>query len=221
MGKTKTFICTIPFQKEGSLKPIVYKAHGNSKLDEYGTKYGQTRFPIVPVINGYAEKGDRIRVIAIVSEGENFRHNYDTYFVDEVNNIVKENKYVFDGIEKISTPDEEGIEAQLKLLAELLDKINDNEEVSACITYGTKPLPIVQFIALNYAGKIKADTTIGCIAYGRFLHTEEEQNIGRIWDQTALFYIDSIVSKLAQNQVKNPDEVIKAWFDLEDAEYVD
>ena len=214
MRKTKTFICTIPFQRnKDALKSVVYKPSGNSKLE-----YGKTRFPIIPVINGYAERNDKIRVIAIISEGESFKHNYDAYFVPEINELVEKNGYEFAGIEIINTPDSEDIETQLELFVDLIGMISDDEEISACITYGTKPTPIVQFIALNYASKLKSNATIGCVAYGRFLHTDE---FGTLYDQTALFYMDSIVNKLAEAKVARPETAIRALLGIggeEDAE---
>jgi hypothetical protein len=215
MGKTKTFICIIPFQGKNSktgedmLKPVVYTPSGNSRLE-----YGETRFPIVPVINGYAESGDKIRVIAIVTDGDNFRYNYETYFVPEITALAEKNDYDFAGIEAVNTPDSEDIETQLALFADLIRTIGEDEELSACITYGTKPTPIVQFIALNYAYKLKSGASIGCIAYGRFLHNDDGRGLGVIYDQTALFYMDSIVNKLAEMKAPHPEKVIRAMLGI-------
>ena len=212
---TKTFIMTIPFQQTGKLTPVLYKAQGNTKL-EY-TK--ETRFPIIPMINGYAEEGDKIRIIAILTDGENFRHNYETYFVPEVSALVECNKYSFEEIEVISTPDSEDIDTQLRLFSDVIAKIGDNEELYACITYGTKPTQIVQFMALNYAYKLKKETSIGGVAYGRFLHNDENgHGVGCIYDQTALFYMNSIVNKLAEHGASNPEKAIQIMLGLDRGE---
>jgi hypothetical protein len=214
VNKTKTFICAIPFQPKGEtpdkdgLKPVCYEARGNTKLT-----YGNTRFPIIPVINGYAEKGAKIRVIAILTDGDNYRYNYETYFVPEIAALSEKNGYVFDGIEVIASPDSEDIETQILLFSGLIGKIRDNEELYACITYGTKPTPIVQFIALNYAYKLKKNTSIGCIAYGRFMHNDPNRNNG-IYDQTALFYMDSILNKLADIKAPRPETAIRAMLGI-------
>jgi len=210
MSKTKTFICAIPFQPEGSLKPVTYVPSGNSKLE-----YGETRFPIIPVINGYAGDGDKIRVIAILTGGANFKHNYEKYFVPEITELAAKKGYEFAGVETIGSPDSEDIETQLALFIDLIATVGDGEEIYACITYGTKPTPIVQFIALNYAYKLKKDASIGCIAYGRFMHNDENgHGIGRIYDQTALFYMDSIVNKLADLKAPHPEAAIRAMLGI-------
>jgi hypothetical protein len=203
----KTFISVIPFQgkdREGNdqLKPVLYKPSGNTRL-----VYGETRFPIIPVINGYADAGDEIRIISVLTEGENFKHNYETYFKPEVSALVKNKGLSFDEIEVIHTPDSEGIDAQLQLFGDIISKIGDDEKIFACITYGTKPTPIVETLALNYAYKLKKNVSVGCIVYGRFMHGQPN---GTIYDTTALFYMDSIVNKLADMKVKAPEAVIKA-----------
>jgi len=212
MSKIKTFITTIPFQGKDSngndmLKPVQYTPVGNSRLT-----YGETRFPVVPLINGYAERGDKIRVIAILTDGDNFRHNFDTYFVPEINALVEKNGYLFDGVEIVTSSDNEDINTQLTLFIDIIAKIGEGEEISACITYGTKPTPIVQTMALNYAHKLK-NTKIECVVYGRFRHGNP---IGDIFDTTALFYMDSIVNKLAENKASDPEKAIRIMLGLND-----
>jgi hypothetical protein len=212
MSKTKTFITTIPFQAEGKLTEVRYEASGNTKLAYEKT----TRFPIVPVIAGYAEKGDRIRVIAILTEGKNFRHNYDAYFVPEIEAVVSQGGYEFEGIETVSTPDDESIETQLKLFADIIAVIGDEEDIYACITFGTKPTPIVQTMALNYAYKLKKNASVGCIVYGRYLHDPSaEEQVGTIYDTTALFYMDSIVNRLAEMKAPDPEKAIRLMLNLD------
>jgi hypothetical protein len=207
MRKTKTFIATIPFQgrdRDGNdlLKPVTYAPAGNSRL-----AYGATRFPVVPLINGYAERGDNIRVIAILTDGENFRHNFETYFVPEITELVAKNGYGFGKIEIVTTPDKEDIDTQLALFADIIAKIDDGEDLFACITFGTKPTPLVQTMALNYAYKLKKDTSVGCVVYGRFRHGNP---VGDIFDTTALFYMDGIVNKLAEMKAPHPDAALRA-----------
>jgi hypothetical protein len=203
MSRVKTFVTTIPFQAEGNLKPITYAPDGNSKL-----AYGETRFPIIPVVNGYAEKGDKIRVIAILTDGENYRHNLEAYFTPELAELAARNGYGFDGVEIVKTANSEDIETQLKLFADIITKIEDGEELYACITFGTKPTPIVVSLALSYAYRLKKDTTVGCIVYGLFRH--DGGGHGVIYDTTALFYMDSIVNRLAERKAPNPEAAIRA-----------
>jgi len=208
----KTFITAIPFQSEGQLYRVLYAPAGNGRL-EYGEA---TRFPIVQVINGYAQTGDEIRVVAILTDGENFRHNYEAYFQEEIRHVVDAKGLIFNGIEVIPSADAEDINTQLKLFLDLTETIQDGEEVSACITFGTKPTPLVQTLALNYAYRLKKDVSIGCVAYGRFKHTPgQTPQRGTIYDTTALFYMSSIVNKLAEMKAPDPAKAIRLLLNLE------
>lgn len=208
MKKTKTFISVIPVQGKNMLQAIYYKPRGNSKLE-----YGETRFPIIPVINGYANEGDNVRIITIMTDGENSKHNYETYFVREINDIVKKKNLIFNDIEIIRTQDNENIETQLLLFSDIIAAVRDDEDIHACITYGTKPTPLVENMALNYAYKLKKNVSVECIVYGRYQHNDSSDNNG-IYDTTALFYMDSIVSRLAENKAPNPEAAVKTMLGI-------
>jgi len=180
----------------------------------------ETRFPIIPVINGYTTVGDKIRVIAILTEGEmsnakNTKYNYDTFFKPEVKETVRIKNLGFDDIEVIYTPDNEGIDTQFKLFSDIAESVNPGEDVYACITYGTKPMPIVLTMALNYAYKLKKDVSIGCTVYGRYHHTDDKDGESYIYDTTPLFYMDSIVSKMAEIKANDPAKALKLILGLD------
>jgi len=227
MNKTKVFISTMPFlgqrQSDGTVTSgpaaVKYKAVGNPKL-EYPM---ETRFPIIPVINGYADSGDNIRVIAILTDGEksnavNTHYNCSAYFEPEIKKICGEKNLSLNEIEKIHTPDSEDMDTQLKLFSDIADKINPGDEIYACITYGTKPMPIILTLALNYAYKLKKDVSVGCTVYGRFPHKDEESAPPLIYDTTPLFHMDSIISKLFEIKAKDPVKAIKLMIGLEASE---
>ena len=49
-----------------NLRSSIYQVTGNSRL----IYQHATRFPLIPVINGYAEEGEEIRVIAVTPDTE-------------------------------------------------------------------------------------------------------------------------------------------------------
>ena len=69
----KKFICVIPRQKAGDLSNVRYQAQGNRALDYPGT----TRFPVIPLIWGYGQEGEEIRVIALSADYDNCRGNLE------------------------------------------------------------------------------------------------------------------------------------------------
>ena len=201
--KKKTFIMTIPFQPPGGLKKTRYYPKNCSEL-----KYGETHFPIIPVIAHHARDEKEVRIVIIKTEGENYEWNYKEIFLPEIEEIRKELGVSFE-LETITTKDEETIDVQLKLFERLINVIEDNEELYVCITYGTKPTPIALFLALSYAYRLKEGTSVERVVYGKHFHKEPPGDTeSLLFDTTALFYMDAIVNRLAEAKVANPIEVI-------------
>ena len=70
----KKFICVSPLQIPGGLKSGIYHAANNEVL-QYNKEHS---FPIIPVINGYADNGEEIMLITIITENNNAKTNYVT-----------------------------------------------------------------------------------------------------------------------------------------------
>ena len=103
----------------------------------------------------------------------------------------------------------------LDLFQKMIDCIDENDKIYMCVTFGSKPLSIVQMMAVNYAYRVFKNIRIGAIVYGKFDHNSKKSVI---FDETSLFYMDEIVRTLAQNGVKNPKEIIKMFINDKDSE---
>lgn len=97
MKKFFTFVSLQKFIGKEGLAAYRYQPVGNSllKLDM------DTNYPIVPVINGYAEEGETIKVYAVISNPEYAQDNYNL-LCSQVNEVCK-NKGINcpDGVEKL------------------------------------------------------------------------------------------------------------------------
>lgn len=184
----KTFISFAPQQPKGRLNASVYEPQGNQCL-----AYGPTRFPIIPVINGYAATGEEIRMIMVVPEYENCQYNFEL-FRQEFEGLCREKELRCEGIDVVEVPYDDAVATHLQTFRKLIDRIRDGDDLHACITYGTKPSPMVELMALRYARQIKKNTFISCIVYGQFDHNS---NTSKIYDETALAQLDDIMQTLA------------------------
>lgn len=208
----KKFISTSPYQpKPGpdpnnpekineGLKKGIYLAADNQLL-YYDTL---TSFPIIPTINGYVEEGEQIEVITIVSEYENAEYNYEL-LKDELETLSKKKGFTY-ALKEIRIPYNNAIDTELELFSKLIDCTNDEDTLYACITYGSKPFPLIQIMALNYAYRIRKNVSIGCIVYGGVNHNNKKMEI---YDITSLLYIDETVRLMAEQKVENPTDLIK------------
>lgn len=208
--KTKKFIFASPLQPEAALRIVNYRSIESSLLknDLF------TRFPIIVAINAYVEENDEIEIITILTEYENAKRNYE-FFKQEIEELKTKRNFKYK-ITEISTPYDETIKIHLQIYSGLISLINDNEIIYACITYGTNPTPIVEIMALNYAYKLRKNTDIGCIVYGRLDHSSsEEPKPSYIHDVSPLFFMDAISNTMSQLKLDDPAEKIKALLEID------
>ncbi len=184
------YITFIPRQPEGMLSAQKYLAVDNEAL-----AYDKaTRFPVIPILHGYAKPTERVQVIAVCEDYENSRFNLE-YLKRELTELKDEMQLNLE-LKVLEVPYDDGFEAQLETFQKLIDVIDDNDVLFACITYGGKPSPIVQTMALRFARLAKKNTAIRCVAYGQLNHTTKE---AKIYDVTALLQMDDILRILASS----------------------
>ena len=203
----KKFICVSPLQIPGGLKSGIYHAENNEVL-QYNKEHS---FPIIPVINGYADNGEEIMLITIITENNSAKTNYVT-MKNAVDELAQEKNLKIRYVE-ISTPEDSNVEVQLGLFANLIDLINDNDTLYCDISYGTKVMNQLLTTGINYCYKVRRDLMIGCMAYGEMEHLTKKM---KIYDITSLIYLDGIIRLMAEKGVGNPTSAIKMMMDWED-----
>jgi hypothetical protein len=198
----KKFISVSPHQPPTSNSFVAgtYEAVDNEKL-VFDTP---TKFPIMPVINGYTENGEEIEVITVVSDYGNAKENYEI-LKDEINALAnaKNLKVKFT---EVNIPYRQDIDTQLEMFGKLIECMADNDKLFCDISYGTKVMSQILTMSLNYGYRINRNVTLGCIVYGGKNFTEGKLEI---YDITSLNYMDEIVRVMAENRVSNPTEHIK------------
>ena len=142
----KKFFATVPLQKEEQLKRLVYAAQGNSRLsmDE------ATSFPISPAINGYVAPGEPFRVAAVVQENEDAKRNYE-YLCQELHALCERNGLIYPerGVERVAGPADQCVSSNVDTFQALIDLVEDDDELFACVTYGTKPTSMALLTAVR------------------------------------------------------------------------
>ena len=198
----KTFITFSPQQAEGFLHAALYLPAGNPALE-----YGETRFPIIPVINGYTLQNEEIRVIVLCQDHERCVNNLK-YLRQELESVFQTKNLraaatATEGelFELVMVPFSDKVTDHVETFQKLIDRIQDGDDLHACITYGSKPAPMVELMAMRYARQIKKDTYISCIVYGQLGRGGDPSYIH---DETALAHLDDLIRILAMNGDPNP-----------------
>lgn len=210
----KKFITYVAQQPEKMLIKGKYRAESNELLN----CETEASFPVIPMISGYTEKGDTIDIIALLEkENENCKHNFEI-LKTEIEELSKSKGFSYE-IHVIEVSGEEVAREHLLTFEKILNAIEENDQLFVCATYGTKPIPIVEMMAVNAAYKIKKGVTVKCVAYGRAMRSKDgEVNDLIIYDITSLFFMTSLVDALAAHPLEDPEAVIKRVLEDEEDE---
>ena len=211
----KKFICISNFQDPKSFQAPEYLPADNEKL-----RLGRgVHYPLINLINAYADQGEVIELITVVPDFDNAKANYET-LVKEVDELAAEKSLkVEKTICEISYGSD--LDIQLDMFEKLIACMSDEDKLFCDITYGTKVMSQILTMAVNYGYRVNKDVTLGCITYGEVIFAEEKIIESKIYDITSLNYLDEIVRMMADNKVKEPLDRIRAllkWGDEDDEE---
>lgn len=202
----KKFFTVIPLQVPGQLSRYRYEPVGNTRLG----MEEETSFPILTAVHGYARPGEPFRVIAVVADSEVGRANCQA-LREELEALCEKYGLTCAGVEEVTVPSDESVSAHAATFQKLISYAEDEDELFACITFGTKPLSMAVRMAVQYAYRVKRNTSITCIVYGQIDRPSRDMSTWRayVYDETALVRLDEIVRVLADRGVADPGAVIQ------------
>ena len=218
----KKFFMVTPLQPVGDgfdlLRVCDYRPVGNSRLEFEK----DTRFPLMHLINAYAEKGEEIRVITVTPNYGYCRKHLEQ-LQEELSQLQAEKGFICHGVESVDVEFAGDVATQIEIFHKLLDYVEDNDILYGCLTYGMKPMPIAELMAIQYAYRVLDNVSIGCLVYGEVDYSQEPIGVNargqdiyptRIFDITALVQLDEIVRMLADRKVQEPKKLIDSILEL-------
>ena len=148
-------------------------------------------------------------MIAVVPDMELGCRNLEL-FRQEVEGVCRKKQLSCAGVQVVTVPTDDRVATHVSTFPKLLGFAADGDELFCCMTYGTKPLSTALMMAVQYAYRVKENTTISCIVYGQIFRPEKDQStwIASVYDMTALVQLDEIVRVLADRGVENPKSAI-------------
>ena len=201
----KTFFTIIPLQGKYDLECCYYQAVDNQDL-QMDTA---TCFPIMTALHAYAKPGEELRIVAVLSNVENCETNLKK-FREEVADMSRKIGFTYPrGIEVVAAPADAGVRSHIETFQRLIEVVEDNDKLYACMTFGTKPLSQILIMAIQYAYRLLDNASISCLVYGRIDRDGSVFKGAYVNDMTALIQMDEITRLLAEHKVKNPRTVIE------------
>ncbi|MBP5452422.1 MAG: hypothetical protein J6Y16_09335 [Treponema sp.] len=203
----KIVFATIPMQKINAQHYVCTE----NKAIEYD---GYTGFPINAVLAKTLKKGDDVKVVRIVTEGDFTGDNVELQKkeLDEINSKIGANiEYV-----EVTAPFKETSDVVENRFRQIAGTFENDCTILADMTYGPKTLTPVLFFALGFAEKFfSAD--ISHIVYGRIIFNkdkEAEKNTAELYDVTPLYYLNSLTSVMSAPDGKTALERLNKFFAL-------
>lgn len=189
----KTYITTVPLQ--GKLDPMLYQR-------ERAGAPTATCFPIVQVMRDTLEPGDTVRLLAIRQENADTARNYQRLLEELAQlGIAKEQ------VEPVPLPEDQRPETLIGLCRDLVDALPQVTRVYACITYGSKSIPVVTLTALSCAEATHTELEVGGVYYGE-VRRENGKVVGaRLYEMSALYQLAGLVGTMRDS--KTAEEVFR------------
>lgn len=189
----KTYITTVPLQ--GKLDPMLYQR-------ERAEAPTATCFPIVQVMRDTLEPGDTVRLLAIRQENVDTARNYQRLLEELAQlGIAKEQ------VEPVPLPEDQRPETLIGLCRDLVDALPQVTRVYACITYGSKSIPVVTLTALSCAEATHTELEVGGVYYGEVKRENGKVVSARLYEMSALYQLAGLVGTMRDS--KTAEEVFR------------
>jgi len=207
----KVVIITVPMKRPDKIEPILYPVDGN-KAVEYNKP---VRCPVNGILAKTLKENEQVRVIYVMTTGGNSKceQNKKT-FTEELEKINE-------GIGAVLSYDMVEIEflptkkTYNKLLTDLTEKIPENAEIYADITFGFKPEILSLFCALRFVEEFRT-SVVQYIVYGKAEFNPKTEKIEHpmVFDITSLYYLFKLIGTIGAADAKTASKMLKDFFDL-------
>jgi hypothetical protein len=212
----KVVICTVPYMPPKAIHPMLYPVDGNKAI-EYDKP---VRCPINAILAKTLKKDEKVRLIYIMTTGEtSYCEDNKENFIKELEGINSEIGAVlsYDTIEMDSKPVKRTYN---KLITDLTEKIPEDAELYADITYGLKPEILSLFCALRFVEEFH-NAVVEYFIWGQ-LETkidpsgkEKPKKVNpMIFDITSLYYLFKLIGSIDNAEPEKASNILKDFFDL-------
>lgn len=182
----KTYVTTIPLQ--GRLEPMLYQR-------DHAEGPTPTSFPIVQVMRDTLVPGDTVQVLAIRQENADTARNYQRLLEELAQLGIAEGQ-----VQQIDLPEDQCPETLIGLCRDLVDALPQITRVYACITYGSKSIPVVTLTALTCAEATHTELEVGGVYYGEVKRESGKVLSARLYDMAALYQLAGLVGTMRDSR---------------------
>ena len=205
----KVVIITVPMRPPHEVNSVLFPVDGNKAIE-----YDKAVFcPVNSVLAKTMKKGEEIKIIYIMTVGGNSQCELNKKtFMEELEGINSEIGAVlsYDTMEIEFLPVKKTYN---KLITDLAEKIPDNAEIFADITFGSKPDILSLFCALRFVEEFR-EALVQFIVYGKVEFNNETRKIENpmLFDITSLYYLFKLMGTMGAADATEAAETLKKFF---------
>ena len=204
----KVVIVTVPMMQPDRLEALQYPVDGNKSV-EYEKP---VRSPVNGILAKTLKKDENVKIVYIVTTGENSEceQNKKTFIeeLESINNEIKAN-LSYETIEIGFLPTKETYN---KLITDLAEKIPENAEIFADITYGYKPEILSLFCALRFVEEFR-NAVVQYIVYGKVEFKKDNKKVHpKLYDITSLYYLFKLMGTMGATDAGTAMKTLKDFF---------
>lgn len=200
------YIASIPMLGRKKLNKMNYIPQDEILCD----KDYKTAFPIISVIKKTMDSNVDNKVIAIRMKNSDSEYNLKL-FEEELRNInVDPNCIVCVELEEDSR-----YATGVDMFLQLAKEIENDSDVYACITYGTKIMSMVITYVLSSIEYLKRNVVVRSVCYGQVDRMNDEVIRARIWEVIGLLRINELVKTLFEARFDNPMKALEELLNVE------
>ena len=177
----RTYLTVIPLQGRSDLEQVVYAREGSVPPQA-------TRFPIVQVIRDTLAPGDTAQVLTIRQENADTARSYQLLLEELAGLGIPESS-----VTPLTLPENQHADTLVRLCRDVVDALPQITRVYACITYGTKSIPVVTLAALTCAEATHTELEVGGIYYGEVKRRDGRTESASLNDVTVLYQLSGLV----------------------------
>lgn len=173
-----------------------------------------TSFPILIPMANSVERGEEIKLTVVNTNDPNGygKANYGK-LIQQLEELKSRLGFTCK-ITDLEAAFEESQKKEMKLLEDIVCTFEPDDIITADLTYGNKPSPMVLLSALSYADNFCENTFVNMLVYGGVAHGANNENTSYISDVTSLFYMNSLINRMSLVKPEDPLGMLKKMIEL-------
>lgn len=203
----RTIICGIPMKER--LDKVVYTSEDIS----IPVSDKPVCYPINAYIGSVLRKEDDIKVILLVKEDvyghyKNHMELFKTEFAQATETVEASVRFV-----TVNTEFAENKSVHEQLMGNIVNELEEDSHIMVDATYGPKDLPIILFVALNFAEKFLR-CQIDNIIYGQASFVDGKAVDTKLCDMIPLYYLASVTNSIQSSDAAKARAMLKSLLSL-------